>query len=89
MNGDVRDDGNRELGWSGRLFLSMWSGGLDLCETSEDPRATRGGDNCERFAITSAGTSGEVGGYLPSVVEVGGGSGCRALHARIRSSPLN
>jgi hypothetical protein len=27
--------------------------------------------------------------YLPSVVEVGGGSGCRALHARIRSSPLN
>jgi hypothetical protein len=28
---------------------------------SEDPRATRGGDSCERFAITSAGTSGEAG----------------------------
>jgi hypothetical protein len=40
MNGDVRDDGNRELGWSGRIFLSMWSGGLDLCGPSEDPRAT-------------------------------------------------
>jgi hypothetical protein len=53
-------DGNRELGWSGRLFLSMWSGGLDLGEPSEDPRATRGGDTfsvVERAAVwpTAAG----------------------------------
>jgi hypothetical protein len=54
MNGDVRDDGKRELGWPGRLFLSMWSGGLDICEPPEDTRATSGGDTpsvVERAAV--------------------------------------
>jgi hypothetical protein len=47
MDGDVLDDDMarlRELGWSGRLFLSLWSGRLDLGERSEDARATHGGD---------------------------------------------
>ena len=42
MDGDVLGDDDRELGWSGRIFLSLWSGGLDLDEPLEDPRAKNG-----------------------------------------------
>jgi hypothetical protein len=55
--------GNRELGWPGCLFLSMWSGGLDLCGPPEDPRATRGGDTlpvAERAAVADGSRCREV-----------------------------
>jgi hypothetical protein len=47
-------DADHGFAFDGISPLSMWSGGLDLCGPSEDPRATRGGDTfsvVERAAV--------------------------------------